>query len=70
MSGTPPACATSASAARSATLPFGLPIVSTNTARVFSRSAARTPSTSPPGTNVVSIPMRLSVTENCVTVPP
>ena len=39
ISGTPPACAISASAARSATLPFGLPIVSTNTARVFSRSA-------------------------------
>ena len=40
MSGTPCACATSASAAMSATLPDGLPIVSTNSAFVFGRIAA------------------------------
>jgi len=41
-----------------------------NTARVAGRIALRIASTSPPGTNVVSIPMRRIVTENCVIVPP
>ena len=70
ISGTPAACATSASAAMSAISPDGLAIASANTTFVRSVMAAATFSGSAPGTNVVSTPNRRSVTSSWVIVPP
>ena len=70
INGTPPSWAASESARKSATAPIGLPMVSAYIALVFALTAARIAAGSPPGTNVVSIPKRFNVTENCVIVPP
>ena len=59
-----------ASAARSATLPAGLPIVSVKMRFGVRSDRGASAGASPPGTSVASMPMRLSVTVNCVTVPP
>ena len=56
--GTPASCATLAMAFRSGTLYFGFPILSTNTALVFSSMAAAMASGLSPSTNFVSMPSR------------
>ncbi len=70
ISGSPWACATSATAAMSSTSRLGLPRVSANTARVFGRIAAAKASALRPSTNVVVMPNFCRFTASIVTLPP
>ena len=69
-SGTPCACATSATAAMSSTTSPGLPRVSANTARVFGRIAAAKACASVVSTKLVSMPNLRRFTASIVTEPP
>jgi len=70
ISGTPWACATSATAAMSSTSRLGLPRLSANTARVFGRIAASKADASVASTKVVSMPNFFRLTASIVTLPP
>jgi hypothetical protein len=61
-SGMPASCAIAAKARKSATMPDGLPIVSTKRNFVLATIAARAASGRSAEMNVVSIPIRLTVT--------
>ena len=69
-SGTPCACATSATAAMSSTTRLGLPSDSAYTARVFGRIAAAKAAGSVASTKVVSMPNFFRFTASIVTLPP
>ncbi len=69
-SGSPAACATSASAAMSATSPDGFATTSANSSLVRGVIAAAKSSARSPATNVVSTPKRRRVTSSWVIVPP
>ena len=69
-SGTPWACATSATAAMSSTARLGLPMLSAKTARVFGRIAAAKASGEPASTKVVAMPSFSRLTASMLTVPP
>ena len=69
-SGTPWACATSATAAMSSTVRLGLPRLSAKTARVFGRIAAAKASGRVASTKLVSMPNFARFTASMVTVPP
>ncbi len=69
-SGTPCACATSATAAMSSTCRLGLPRLSAKTARVVGRIAAAKASTEAPSTKLVSMPSLARFTASMLTLPP
>ena len=70
ISGTPCACATSATAAMSSTTRLGLPRLSAKNARVLGRTAAAQASGLVASTNVVSMPNLARFTDSIVTLPP